>query len=657
MAKRLTAKQIVDDINAGFTDEELIAKYNLSDQLLVRLFDKLVSIRAITREDLDARKGRVQSVVVPVDEGGQEQYPPTQLLDTVATASARPEPGPEPPSPVPRSPRPPRPTEESVGPRQESGSPFAAIRHDFTVLARKYRFSREDVLRLGARYGLDSEVVDELLRPREEEVTRGPAAKEKHSGSLAAPAREMTTPAERPVPDDREEPDEGSDDVDVESVAPDEEKGSRAEDASGPDPKPDESPMRKPKTVSPASSEAANTPRKRTGGRLLSGIWFLLKFAFLILTAGILVASALGIRSGVQLGLIPEFQKLKPIDPVPEARKLVKEGRYCDAMEYLRYCRQYPEIRSKREVDSYFEKTRRITKEWWDKERESVDPFLRDRGPCLAAIVDLPASTFYTSEELSDLAWKRNAAHAPEKPDEFSAALGGLRKLLSGPDRISSVQEGRLKGTVSLLTAAKWLHKITPAFEEDMVKAFGLASTDKSIKPVVPLVRPIWRMSKKYGLRTLDVFDAVARCDGIPDLGAIEKIAAVYRARTSKFLTLGGDAARTAVNIYSRDARLPEAMDAAILFGSEGAALLERVGPKSFMTQAALATRLDRASRVTGMEQALETALPYLKPLPRWSLLALGCLTGAVVLVGLLRPLFRLLGRMQTRRLEASTTA
>jgi hypothetical protein len=242
----------------------------------------------------------------------------------------------------------------------------------------------------------------------------------------------------------------------------------------------------------------------------------------------------------------------------------------------------------------------------------------------------------------------------PAKPDKFSAALAGLGKLLSGPERIGSVQAEQLKGTVSLLVVAKRLNKISGALEKELTEAFRLASMDKSLKPLVPVIQPISRISRMSGLQTRDVIAAVAQCNKISDLKGMEVVASVYRAKTGKILVLGGPASRTAVSKYARDVRLPEAMDTAILFGGQGTALLDRVGPKSFMNQIALANHLARIARVTGLEQPLTKVLPHMKSLPPWSLLVLACVTGIIVLIGILRPIFRALSRMQKRRLKAA---
>ncbi len=698
MAKRLTAKQIVQDIKAGLTDKELIAKYNLSDQLLPRLFDKLISIKAIAKEDLDARTKRPQSVEAPLDAVEPRQFAPTQLLEPDVPSASGLEPGPEPlQSPLtPKSHVPPaRPAQQPVTPRPastspspeapwpegapaggmpEAYSPFAAIRYDVIKLARKYRFSSEDILWLKDRYSLGPEIVQELLQtPRELDrdapsqpvIAPGePDVQERPPERRAAPSMEMTgPPSERPsfeAPEPVEPtPDEESDEIEVEFVTDEEDEEYPAAEATEPAvarprPKPGEKPKKIGDTRFAELQDVPYPSQRRPRRGFFSVIWFLVKFVLFLLIAGVFAASVLAIRNGIQVGLIPEFQQLKPINPVPEARRLVKEGRYCDATEYLKYFREYPEVRRERGVASFYQRAQQITKAWWSKVRGSVDPFWRDKGPCLGAIVSAPAAGFYTSAKLSDLAWQGTAVRTPAKPDKFFATLAGLGKLLSGPERIGSVQAEQLKGTVSLLVVAKRLNKISGALEKELTEAFRLASMDKNLKPLVPVMQPISRISRMSGLKTRDVIAAVAQCNKINDLRGMETVASVYRARTGKVLVLGGHASRTAVSKYARDARLPEAMDAAILFGVPGTALLERVGPKSFMNQIALANHLARIARVTGLEQPLTKVLPHMKSLPPWSLLVLACVTGIIVLVGILRPIFRALSRMQKRRLKAA---
>ena len=56
MAKRaIDAKQAVADIRSGRDDDALIAKYELSAEMLQSLFDKLLSAGLITQADLKRR--------------------------------------------------------------------------------------------------------------------------------------------------------------------------------------------------------------------------------------------------------------------------------------------------------------------------------------------------------------------------------------------------------------------------------------------------------------------------------------------------------------------------------------------------------------------------------------------------------------------------
>ncbi len=52
MKKRISVKAVLDDIRAGTTDDELMAKYDLPPRGLHRLFDKLVDSKAVTHSQL-----------------------------------------------------------------------------------------------------------------------------------------------------------------------------------------------------------------------------------------------------------------------------------------------------------------------------------------------------------------------------------------------------------------------------------------------------------------------------------------------------------------------------------------------------------------------------------------------------------------------------
>ena len=56
MAKRkITAKEVLADVKAGYDDSELMSKYNLSSQGLQSCFNKMITANLITRQEIDAR--------------------------------------------------------------------------------------------------------------------------------------------------------------------------------------------------------------------------------------------------------------------------------------------------------------------------------------------------------------------------------------------------------------------------------------------------------------------------------------------------------------------------------------------------------------------------------------------------------------------------
>ncbi len=53
--RKITAREILADVKAGFDDSELMGKYNLSAQGLQSCFDKMIHAKLITKHELDAR--------------------------------------------------------------------------------------------------------------------------------------------------------------------------------------------------------------------------------------------------------------------------------------------------------------------------------------------------------------------------------------------------------------------------------------------------------------------------------------------------------------------------------------------------------------------------------------------------------------------------
>jgi len=72
---RLSAREVVTDLKAGISDDQLKEKYHLSDKKLQTLFSKLIAANLVTQEDLDLR---VEVVEVEVIEEIPESSPPRQ---------------------------------------------------------------------------------------------------------------------------------------------------------------------------------------------------------------------------------------------------------------------------------------------------------------------------------------------------------------------------------------------------------------------------------------------------------------------------------------------------------------------------------------------------------------------------------------------------
>ena len=53
--KSLSAKQVLADIKAGMSDDELMQKYELSEKTMDRVFGKLLSAGLLTMDQLDER--------------------------------------------------------------------------------------------------------------------------------------------------------------------------------------------------------------------------------------------------------------------------------------------------------------------------------------------------------------------------------------------------------------------------------------------------------------------------------------------------------------------------------------------------------------------------------------------------------------------------
>ena len=359
--------------------------------------------------------------------------------------------------------------------------------------------------------------------------------------------------------------------------------------------------------------------------------WFLCKLAGYLVAILLLVASLAAIVHLHDAKLLTEFQALREIDPLPEARRLVDAGAYCEALEYLDYFREYDYVKRNPEVQAYYDRVKAERESYWFRARDIFNGIWQGKGACMESLVSATASDFFVVGDLRDLAWQGYNLYKGEQVDEFTAALAGVGMLLTVPSIVSGGGTAPVKGTASLLKLSNRMGKISKPFRKSLTAAFKDTARLGDLKPLKPLASSLEGIARVPGVKARDVMAVVARCDSVADLKTMEKLAATFGPKTGKFLKLGEG---TAVNAFKRFGKSPQitaALDEALKFGPDGTRLLTKTGPRAFMKYVTMAKYGVRATRSAWQGRLVNLTAQALRYLPEWAMYVVAALSGMVV--------------------------
>lgn len=363
-----------------------------------------------------------------------------------------------------------------------------------------------------------------------------------------------------------------------------------------------------------------------------AGVWWLSKWvAYLFVVLGF-AASVFVIAHREEMKSIVQFQNLRPVDPLPEAKRLAEAGLVCDAIEYLDYFLEHDYGQQNPEIIRFATELREKRDSWTFRGVDVLSGIFMGKGACLESMVSAVAADFFVVGDIRDLVLETNKWLQGESVDEFTVGLASIGVLLTGVTTVASGTTAPVKGTVSLLKLAKNLDKLPKSFQRSLLALFREAKALKTLKPLESATTSLATMAKTPGVRTRDMLEILARCENVSDLKFMENVAAAYGKNTAKFLTLGGKESLEVVRKFGDAPKVVEAMHEAVQYGPEGARLLAKTGPDTFLRYTKIAKYGSRAVRTTYQERLTFLLTRLVKLLPDWMLFAIAGVTGIVTL-------------------------
>ena len=371
--------------------------------------------------------------------------------------------------------------------------------------------------------------------------------------------------------------------------------------------------------------------------RLLAGpSWFFTKLVAYLVVALIFGVSVYVLTEQHEMKLLTQFQALRQVDPIPRAEELTKAGEYCEALEYLDYFREYDYVKNDPRVKKLYDEIREKREAYLFVLKDLWSGVWRGKGACMESLVSATVSDFFVVGDVRDLVWGALDKYYGRETSDFTIALAGIGVLLTGATVLATAPTAgaaapagvSAKVSVSLLKLAKKMGKLPKSLQRSLVRVFRRCTRLRSLKPLRPVSRSIYSISKVKGLTIRDFLTIISRCKNIRDIKVMERVTRVFGKSTGKFLKLGGEAPVKVAKRFGKSKNVAEAMNTAVKYGPDGTRLLVKTGPTKFIKYLKIAKYGVRTTRTIWQHRLTLLLAGLISMLPAWAMYGITALSG-----------------------------
>jgi hypothetical protein len=371
--------------------------------------------------------------------------------------------------------------------------------------------------------------------------------------------------------------------------------------------------------------------------KLLAGpSWFLTKLVAYLVVTLIFCVSVYVLAEQHEMKLLTQFQALREVDPIPRAEELARAGEYCEALEYLDYFRDYDYVKNDPRVTKLYDEIREKREAYLFVLKDVWSGVWRGKGACMESLVSATVSDFFVVGDVRDLVWGLLDKYYGRETSDFTIALASIGVLLTGvtvvltPTTAGAAAPAGVsaKVSVSLLKLAKKMGKLPKSLQRSLVRVFRRCTRLGSLKPLRPVSRSIYSISKVKGLTIRDFLTIISRCKNIRDIKVMERVTKVFGKHTGKFLKLGGDAPVKVAKRFGKSKNVTEAMNTAVKYGPDGTRLLVKTGPTKFIKYLKIAKYGVRTTRTIWQHRLTLLLAGLISMLPAWAMYGITALSG-----------------------------
>jgi hypothetical protein len=199
------------------------------------------------------------------------------------------------------------------------------------------------------------------------------------------------------------------------------------------------------------------------------------------------------------------------------------------------------------------------------------------------------------------------------------------------------------KASVVFLKLGNKMGKLSKPLKASLTNVLKETKKTGKLKHLEPIAESVYTLSKTPGVRVKDAMTILSRCTHVNDLEHMAKATSVYGKKTAKFLELGGERSLEIFKKFGHSKNITTALDSAIMHGPKGLSILERVGPDKFIKYLTISkfsvrgVRSWHEGRLTELAKMLTSYGHYLitwlmSLLPQWGIFSIAAVSGLVVI-------------------------
>ena len=289
-----------------------------------------------------------------------------------------------------------------------------------------------------------------------------------------------------------------------------------------------------------------------------------------------------------------QLAALSRVQPLPQARALVDEGRYAEAADYLGFFMQYDYVRENPEAVTLFESTKAKRAGWLYTASKLVEGVLQGTSDENVGKVAGIATDFLVIGDIRDLTVQGINWSTGEKVDPVVIALSTFGLLATGAQYASA---GAIVGTdgaaapaaapaffvatvaksvIVFLKVALNLGNLPPWLGKTIVKEAKIVASTKNFASLSDTFSDVSKLAKTRG-----GFHLLSESTDAASLRRMATFAEQFGEDTATLYRLGGKAA---VEAAQRTGELgKDAIKLAATYGQEGLRMLDRWGATKFL--------------------------------------------------------------------------